>query len=168
MRSQYSLGFSSTNPEKDGSYRKIKIKTNRKGLKVQARRGYYAPLPDGSTTVAEELESEDPEFQGALDSPYEIDGINLRMTHFVRDETLMGTAHVYVAGEIDIGGLEFTEEEGLDVARLEFEPSEMDRAFQYRKALIKRVQDQDWLYVTLDLAGYSQGSLNRPLGKKKR
>jgi len=42
MRSQYSLGFSSTNPEKDGSYRKIKIKTARKGLKVQARKGYYA------------------------------------------------------------------------------------------------------------------------------
>lgn len=42
MRSQYSIGFSSTNPEKDGSFRKIKIETARKGLKVQARRGYYA------------------------------------------------------------------------------------------------------------------------------
>jgi VWFA-related protein len=42
MRSQYSLGFSSTNPEKDGSFRKINIETTRKGLKVQARKGYYA------------------------------------------------------------------------------------------------------------------------------
>jgi uncharacterized protein len=55
-----------------------------------------------------------------------------------------------------------------DVARLEFDPSEMDRAYRFRKALIKRVRDRGWLYVTLDLAGYSQGSLNRPLGRKKK
>ncbi|MHC4946565.1 MAG: ATP-dependent sacrificial sulfur transferase LarE [Planctomycetota bacterium] len=55
-----------------------------------------------------------------------------------------------------------------DVARLEFEPSEMERAFRFRRALSKRVEDQGWIYVTLDLAGYSQGSLNRPLGKKKQ
>jgi VWFA-related protein len=42
MRSQYSIGYYPTNAEKDGSFRRIKIKTNQKGTKVQARRGYYA------------------------------------------------------------------------------------------------------------------------------
>ena len=42
MRSQYSIGYTPTNTTKDGSFRKIKLKTKRKGLKVQARKGYYA------------------------------------------------------------------------------------------------------------------------------
>lgn len=42
MRSQYSIGYSPTNTVKDGSFRKIQIRTKRKGLKTQARRGYYA------------------------------------------------------------------------------------------------------------------------------
>ena len=42
MRSQYSIGYTSTNPVKDGRFRRIRIRTKRKGLKVQARKGYYA------------------------------------------------------------------------------------------------------------------------------
>jgi hypothetical protein len=120
-RAYYLVGYNPTDLNRDGKFRKIEVKVpGRKGIEIRARRGYYAPLPDGSSTVAEEAESQDPEFQGAMDSPYEIDGINLRMTHFVRDETLMGTAHVFVAAEIDISGLEFTERDGQEVASLEF------------------------------------------------
>jgi VWFA-related protein len=42
MRSQYAIGYTSTNPKKDGSYRKIEIKVGEKDYKVQARKGYYA------------------------------------------------------------------------------------------------------------------------------
>jgi VWFA-related protein len=42
MRSQYALGYTPTNPVKDGSFRKLEIKTANKDLKVQARRGYFA------------------------------------------------------------------------------------------------------------------------------
>jgi len=42
MRTQYLLGYSPTNSEKDGSFRKIDLKTGNKDLKVQVRRGYYA------------------------------------------------------------------------------------------------------------------------------
>ena len=42
MRSQYAIGFTSTNPRKDGSFRKLEIKTHDKTQKVQARKGYYA------------------------------------------------------------------------------------------------------------------------------
>jgi VWFA-related protein len=42
MRSQYSLAYTPTNPKKDGSYRKLDIRTTSKDNKVQARKGYYA------------------------------------------------------------------------------------------------------------------------------
>jgi VWFA-related protein len=42
MRSQYSIGYSPTNPKKDGSFRKLEIRTSNKDQKVQARKGYYA------------------------------------------------------------------------------------------------------------------------------
>ena len=42
------------------------------------------------------------------------------MTHFVRDETLLNTAHVFLAAEVDVGSLEFTEQEEREVASLEF------------------------------------------------
>ncbi len=43
LRSQYTLGYYSTNSAHDGSYRKVKVDTTRKDLDVLARRGYYAP-----------------------------------------------------------------------------------------------------------------------------
>lgn len=46
MRSQYSLSYTPTNPAKDGSFRKIEIRTGNKEWKVQARKGYYAIKPE--------------------------------------------------------------------------------------------------------------------------
>jgi len=42
LRSQYSLAYRSSNPTRDGSFRAIKIETDRKNLRVKARKGYYA------------------------------------------------------------------------------------------------------------------------------
>ena len=42
LRSQYSLAYRSSNPARDGSFRSIKIETNRKNLKIKSRKGYYA------------------------------------------------------------------------------------------------------------------------------
>jgi VWFA-related protein len=42
MRSQYAIGYSPSNPKKDGSYRKLDFKMANKDYKVQARKGYYA------------------------------------------------------------------------------------------------------------------------------
>jgi VWFA-related protein len=41
LRSQYNIGYTPTNPNQDGTYRKIEIK-NKQNYKVQARAGYYA------------------------------------------------------------------------------------------------------------------------------
>jgi VWFA-related protein len=45
MRSQYSIGYAPANPKKDGSFRKLEIRTSNKDFKVQARKGYYAMEP---------------------------------------------------------------------------------------------------------------------------
>jgi VWFA-related protein len=42
LRSQYYLAYKPLNTKKDGGFRKIEIRPKKKGLKVQARRGYYA------------------------------------------------------------------------------------------------------------------------------
>jgi len=42
LRSQYSLGYVSTNTARDGSYRKLQVEVRPKGFKVEARKGYYA------------------------------------------------------------------------------------------------------------------------------
>jgi VWFA-related protein len=43
LRSQYSLGYYSTNTALDGSYRKLKVESTRKDVEILSRRGYYAP-----------------------------------------------------------------------------------------------------------------------------
>ena len=42
MRNQYVISYTPTNATRDGSFRKIEIKTSNKDYAVQARRGYYA------------------------------------------------------------------------------------------------------------------------------
>ncbi len=46
IRAQYSVGYTSTNTRQDGHWRKVEIKVKRpdlKDLKIQTRRGYFAP-----------------------------------------------------------------------------------------------------------------------------
>jgi len=43
--SQYSLAYVSSNPKRDGKYRKIKVKVSVDDVKVRHRRGYYGPEP---------------------------------------------------------------------------------------------------------------------------
>ena len=42
LRTQYLLGYYPTNPERDGGYRKIQVKTTRKDIAIRARPGYRA------------------------------------------------------------------------------------------------------------------------------
>jgi len=63
--SYYLLGYRSTNPARDGRYRRIVAKVNVPGVKVDYRRGYYAPADyqhstkdDKELQLQEELASE--------------------------------------------------------------------------------------------------------------
>ncbi|HZQ53383.1 MAG TPA: VWA domain-containing protein [Bryobacteraceae bacterium] len=46
LRNQYSIGYESTNPKRDGTFRHIEIKTDNSDYRVQARDGYYATPND--------------------------------------------------------------------------------------------------------------------------
>lgn len=51
IRAQYSLGFTSSNPRKDGAWRKLEVRLTAphlQDLKVRSRKGYFAPLHTGS------------------------------------------------------------------------------------------------------------------------
>ena len=46
LRTQYSIGYTPTNDKRDGSFRRVEVKT-KEGYKVQCRSGYYALPPRG-------------------------------------------------------------------------------------------------------------------------
>jgi VWFA-related protein len=78
----YLLGYHSTNPARDGHYRRITVKINVPGAKIDYRRGYYAPADyqhstkdDKERQLEEELASELP----ATDLPVYMSAAYFRM-----------------------------------------------------------------------------------------
>ncbi len=49
LENQYSLAYTSTNARRDGAYRSIRIRCKHGGVKIRARKGYYAPTPQTSS-----------------------------------------------------------------------------------------------------------------------
>ncbi len=57
----YAIGFHSTNPARDGKYRKLTVKIDRPGVKLEYRPGYYAPADfrhSGKEDREQELEDQ--------------------------------------------------------------------------------------------------------------
>jgi len=48
LRSQYVLGYYPTNTRRDGTFRKIKVETERPDTHLLARKGYYAPVRESN------------------------------------------------------------------------------------------------------------------------
>lgn len=142
----YLLGYVSSNAARDGTYRKIEVKFKGGrggGLKIRARRGYYAPSEDGSLPGGGR-EGIDAEMQAALDSPWPIDEIPIRMTHYVGAEQTLGKANVVVVAEVGIGDLAFTEVEGRHVAEIGFllvvAHRESGEFFRYEQGITMRLR----------------------------
>ncbi len=78
----YAIGFRSSNPARDGRYRKLTIKIDRPGVKLEYRPGYYAPADfrhsgkeDRESELEEELASDLP----ATDMAVYLDAMYFRL-----------------------------------------------------------------------------------------
>ena len=80
----YAIGFHSSNPARDGKYRKLTIKVNRPGVKLEYRPGYYAPA-DFKHSGREDRERELDE-QLASDLPATDVAVYLDAMYFRLDE----------------------------------------------------------------------------------
>jgi VWFA-related protein len=80
----YAVGFHSTNPARDGKYRKLTIKINRPGIKLDYRPGYYAPA-DFRHSGREDREQELDD-QLASDLPATDIAVYLDAMYFRQDE----------------------------------------------------------------------------------
>ncbi len=111
-RIYYLLGYNPTDLRRDGRFRKIEVKVLAKrpgGLRVRARRGYYAPQEGGPQVPVPRT---DPLIARALDSPFEAKDLPLRVAAYSFDEALKDHINVVIAAEIDTRALRFKEEDG--------------------------------------------------------
>ncbi len=160
-RVYYLLGYIPTNTTRDGKFRKIQVKLAlAKGRDVRARKGYFAPTETGKSALTAK-KGVDPVVQAALDSPWSLDGIPLRMTHFVGDERSLGKAAVLITAEVDIRALEFEEAEGRSLGDLQFLLVVAHRAsgefFRYDQGVAMKLQpatrdryNRFWFPITRD------------------
>jgi VWFA-related protein len=117
----YLLGYTPTNAARDGSFRKITVRlapARAKGVRLRARRGYFAPEEGRETPAARE--GSDPEIGRALDSPFERRELPLRVQAFSFDEATIGRVNSLVAAEIGVSQLALVEQDGRMTGELAF------------------------------------------------
>jgi len=120
-RVYYLIGYNPTNAARDGKFRKIELKVAGKDMRVRARKGYYAAL-DGDAKGAKKVVEGGPDrqFQEALDSPFEMSDIPIRLTSYVFDETLLGKASAILHADVDLSTFAFNEKDGRFANTVEF------------------------------------------------
>jgi len=78
----YAIGFHSSNPARDGKYRKLTVKIDKPGVKLEYRPGYYAPADfahSGKEDREQELEDELASDLPATDIPVYMDALYFRL-----------------------------------------------------------------------------------------
>ncbi|HSD25849.1 MAG TPA: VWA domain-containing protein, partial [Vicinamibacteria bacterium] len=108
-RSYYLLGYAPTNRKPDGRFRSIEVKVAREGVRLRARRGYYAP---GGTGQRKAEEGRDAALQRALDAPFDLSGVPLRAVADVLGPAEGGKADVRITVEADVRHFAFSEKGG--------------------------------------------------------
>jgi VWFA-related protein len=119
----YLLGFQPSEVGKTGTYRRIEVRVRRPDVQVRARRGYYVGGPPAEskkrTSAAERKDGLDP-LETATESPFDLNGIPLRVSALTFGETSPGKASTVLAAEVDLRAFDF-ERRGndlVDVAEL--------------------------------------------------
>jgi VWFA-related protein len=102
----YLLGYVSTRPEADGSYRRLEVEVRRPGQSVRARKGYFAPSDQAPISRP----GEDPILQAALSSPVPAGEIPLRLQTFTLEPEEENRVRVVLAGEAGLRSVRFEED----------------------------------------------------------
>jgi VWFA-related protein len=79
-RAYYLIGFPITGVKRDGEFHKLEVKVARPGMKVVARKGYYAPSDE--PPKPQPPDTLDPKVRTAIDSPFDRDSIPLRIASY--------------------------------------------------------------------------------------
>jgi len=119
-RVYYLIGYNPTNTTRDGKFRKIDLKVLSKDVRVRARKGYYAGMEGGEKNTKKAEVGPDHQFQEALDSPFEMSAIPIRLTAYVFDETLLGKASTILHADVDLSTFTFNEKDGRFSDSVEF------------------------------------------------
>ncbi len=162
----YSLGFRSTDPHRDGRYRKLAIKVNRNDVKLEYRQGYYAPADFKHSTNEDRERELDEELASQL--PATDVSVYLQALYFRTDET-----HFFVPVSIVVPGsqIPFTKGGDRDKATLDIIGQVKDAAGhdigdarQTVKLAIPRMDEGQSQHASRKNIQYSTG-FNLPIGK---
>jgi VWFA-related protein len=121
-RTYYLLGYTPSDLTRDGKFRRIEVKLlgpKGKGLSVRARRGYFAPrgvTAPKKSAVTREL----PDVVRALDSPFEVPDVPLRVASYAFDEQMLDRLDTRIVTEVDIRDLQLTNVDGRAKGDLAF------------------------------------------------
>jgi VWFA-related protein len=114
LSNYYVLGFSSTNPKRDGKYRKLEVKSDVKGLKLKHRKGYVDPRPPDALAGSKGERS----LMSAISSPTPMTQlpVSFRPVYFYDSPQL---ARVPISARIQRGTIELKKKGGLLVNALD-------------------------------------------------
>lgn len=108
LSNYYVLGFSSSNPKRDGKYRKLEVKSGVKGLKLKYRNGYVDPRPPDALAGSKGERS----LMSAIASPTPVTQlpVSFRPVFFYDSPQL---ARVPISARIQRGTIELKKKGGL-------------------------------------------------------
>ncbi len=110
LSNYYVLGFSSSNPKRDGKYRKLEVKTDAKGVRLKYRNGYLDPRPPDALAGSKGERS----LMSAISSPTPATQLplNFRPVYFYDSPQL---ARVPISARILRGAIELKKKGGVMV-----------------------------------------------------
>jgi VWFA-related protein len=115
-RQYYLLGYRPPSAGIDGKYRQISVSVRRPGVSVRARPGYFA-TGDETTPAAGGERGET--VRRALDSPFALPGIPLRLAAYSFEHTRAGGTRTQLVAELRVDGLSFEQKDGQFAADID-------------------------------------------------